>query len=63
MGTLQGDHRDPRSIAKRAEDYLRSTGIADTVLFGPEPELFLSMTSVSDLLISGSHVAIDDIEG
>jgi len=39
--TLQGYSRDPRSIGDRAQDYMRSTGIADTVLFGPEPEFFV----------------------
>lgn len=33
--------RDPRSVAKKAEDYLRSTGIADTVYFGAEAEFYL----------------------
>ncbi len=56
--TGKGYDRDPRSIGKRAEAYLKSTGIGDVAYFGPEPEFFIfdSVTWGDDM--SGCHVKI-----
>ena len=60
--TMQGYDRDPRSIAKRAEDFMRAAGVADSVLVGPEPEFFLFDDVKFSSDMSGSFYKIDDVE-
>ena len=54
--------RDPRTTAKRAEAYLQSTGIGDTVYVGPEAEFFMFDDVRFEDGYAGSGFAIDDIE-
>jgi glutamine synthetase len=56
--TMQGYERDPRSIARRAEEYLKSTGIGDTAYFGPEPEFFIFDEVKFDIDMSGARHTI-----
>jgi glutamine synthetase len=60
--TMQGYERDPRSLAKRAEAYLKSTGIADTAYFGPENEFFIFDDVRWGADISGCFCKVDSKE-
>lgn len=54
--------RDPRSTAKRAEAYLKTTGVGDTVYVGPEAEFFMFDNVQFDTNYAESYFKIDDIE-
>jgi len=59
----KGYDRDPRSLAKRAEAYLKSTGLGDTAYFGPEPEFFIFDSIQWEVAMSGCSVRINSEEG
>ncbi|MGH3006390.1 MAG: type I glutamate--ammonia ligase [Gaiellaceae bacterium] len=55
--------RDPRRVARRAEEHLRKTGIADTANFGPECEFFVFDEVSYELASNRAHYAVDSAEG
>jgi len=55
--------RDPRYIARKAEKYLKSTGIGDTCFFGIEPEFFIFDDVRFEQGMNGSFYSVDSNEG
>ena len=55
--------KDPRCVARRAEDHLRATGVADTAFFGPECEFFVFDEVHYDLAPNRAHYSVDSAEG
>ncbi len=61
--TGQPYNRDPRSTAKKAEAFLRATGIGDTAYFGPEAEFFVFDDVRFNVEMNKTGFEIDSIEG
>src|SRR6266571_2200166 len=55
--------RDPRNIIRKAEKYLKSTGLGDVAYFGPEPEFFIFDEVRYDSGVNHSFYKIDSVEG
>jgi glutamine synthetase len=61
--TFESYTRDPRFIARKAENYLKSTGIGDTVYIGPEAEFFIFDDIRFESAPNRAFYEIDSIEG
>ena len=61
--TKEDYSRDPRNIARKAEAYLKSTGIGDTAYFGPEPEFFIFDDVRYDQNQHSGYYYVDSVEG
>jgi glutamine synthetase len=61
--TRQPYSRDPRYIARKAEQYLKQTGIGDTAYFGPEPEFFIFDEVRFQEGPNTSFYVVDSVEG
>jgi len=61
--TRESYTRDPRNIAKKAEAYLKRTGIGDVAYFGPEAEFFIFDDIRYESGRNGAFYAIDSVEG
>ncbi|MEO8289980.1 MAG: type I glutamate--ammonia ligase [Gaiellaceae bacterium] len=61
--TREPYHRDPRRIARRAEEHLLASGVADTAYFGPECEFFVFDEVSFGLSPNKAHYAVDSAEG
>src|SRR4051794_41664064 len=55
--------RDPRNVARKAEEYLKGTGIADISYFGPEAEFYIFDDVRFETKQNAGYYYIDSIEG
>ena len=55
--------RDPRNVARKAEEYLASTGIADTCFFGAEAEFYIFDSVRYSTDINNAFYEVDSVEG
>ena len=55
--------RDPRNVARKAVNYLKQTGVADTAYFGPEAEFFILDDVRYDQNAHEAYYHVDSVEG